>query len=131
MENEGEPQEPQESLESSEFSPETIELLKKQLENLKDIPNIDLSEYKYIFDDPNKVKKQTDSQYEIHINLTANVLENIPGAEFPESKNICTNNYFIPVPSGHNHHEYLKAFFDYVENCMSSSASSAEEKFNE
>jgi hypothetical protein len=114
-----------------EFSAETIELLKKQIEDLKDIPNVDLSEYKYIFDDPNKVKKQTDAQYEIHINLTANVLENVPGAEFPDSKSVCTNNYFIPVPSGHNHHEYLKAFFDYVENCMSSSASSAEEKPNE
>jgi hypothetical protein len=114
-----------------EFSAETIELLKKQIEDLKDIPNVDLSEYKYIFDDPNKVKKQTDTQYEIHINLTANVLENVPGTEFPDSKSVCTNNYFIPVPSGHNHHEYLKAFFDYVENCMSSSASSAEEKPNE
>jgi hypothetical protein len=113
---------------TQEFSPETIELLKKQLEDLNNIPNIDLSEYKYIFDDPNKVKKQTDAQYEIHINLTANVLENIPGAEFPESKNICTNNYFIPVPSGHDHHEYLKAFFDHIENCMTSSASSASEK---
>jgi hypothetical protein len=116
MENEAQPQ---------EFSQETIELLKKQLEQLQDDSKIDLSEYKYIFDDPNIVKKQTDAQYEIHINLTANVLENIPGAEFPDSKNICTNNYFIPVPSGHDHHEYLKAFFDYVENCMSSSASQA------
>jgi hypothetical protein len=116
MENEAQPQ---------EFSQETIELLKKQLEQLQDDSKIDLSEYKYIFDDPNIVKKQTDAQYEIHINLTANVLENISGAEFPDSKSICTNNYFIPVPSGHDHHEYLKAFFDYVENCMSSSASQA------
>jgi hypothetical protein len=121
----------EEKPEMPQLSQEAIEIFKKQLEELGANPNIDLSEYKYIFDDPNKVKKQTDSQYEIHINLTANVLENIPGAEFPDSKSVCTNNYFIPVPSGHNHHEYLKAFFDYVENCMSSSASSVEEKPNE
>jgi hypothetical protein len=104
---------------------ENIELLKQQLEQLNLDSNIDRSEYKYIFEDPNKVKKQTDSQYEIHINLTANILENIPNSEFPDSKSICMNNYFIPVPSGHDHNEYLKAFFDYLENCMSSSASSA------
>lgn len=109
-----------------------IDFLKKQLEQLNDDHRIDLSEYKYIFDDPNKVKKQTDAQYEIYINLTANVLEHVEGAEFPESKSICTNNYFIPVPSGQNHHEYLKAFFDYVENCMSNSASqSSVEQNNE
>lgn len=101
-----------------------IELLKKQLEQLNLDSSIDRSEYKYIFEDPNKVKKQTDAQYEIHINLTANILENIPDSEFPDSKSICINNYFIPVPSGHDHNEYLKAFFDYLENCMTSSASS-------
>ena len=100
-----------------------IDFLKKQLENLNEDHEIDLSEYKYLFDDPNKVKKQTDAQYEIYINLTANVLEHIEGTEFPESKSVCVNNYFIPVPSGQSHHEYLKAFFDYVENCMSNSAS--------
>lgn len=107
-----------------------IDFVKKQIEQLNEDHNIDLSEYKYIFDDPNKVKKQTDAQYEIYINLTANVLENIDGSEFPESKSICTNNYYIPVPSGQNHQEYLKAFFDYVENCMSDSASKASEEKN-
>jgi hypothetical protein len=117
----------------SGINTEDLEVLKKQLEELNEGQTIDRSEYSYIFDDPNQVKKQTDAQYEIHINLTANVLENIAGSEFPDSKNICVNNYFIPVPSGQNHHEYLKAFFDYVENCMSSSASSAsgEDQSNE
>lgn len=118
------------NIQNSGISPETIDLLKKQLEQLDEDHKVDLSEYKYIFDDPNRVKKQTDAQYEIYINLVANVLENIEGQEFPDSKSVCTNNYFIPVPSGHDHHEYLKAFFDYVENCMTSSATQASEDQN-
>ena len=103
------------------ISPENLELLKKQLEQLEIDKSIDLSEYKYIFEQ-NQVKKQTDAKYEIYISLVANVLENVEGQDFPESKDICSNNYYIPVPSGQDHHEYLKAFFDHLQGCMSSSA---------
>lgn len=110
----------------SGISPGQIEFLKKQIEQLDADHKVDLSDYRYIFDDANRVKKETDSQYEIYINLTANILENIPGLEFPESKSVCTNNYFIPVPSGQNHHEYLKAFFDHMQNCITLSAAESE-----
>ena len=105
-----------------------IDLLKHQIEQLNQDHKIDLSEYKYIFDDPNKIKKQTEFPYEIHINMTANILKNVEGAEFPESESVCINNYYIPVPSGNNYQQYVKAFFDYVENCMSNSASDMHNK---
>lgn len=104
-------------------SPYDSDILKHQLENLDMDHNIDLSPYKYIFDDPNQINKQTDAKYEIFISLTANVLENIEGVSFPESKHIASNNYYIPVPSGHNPDEYMSAFFEYMENCMNSAAS--------
>jgi len=114
------------------LSKEDLELLKKQLEQLEIDKDIDLSEYKYIFEQ-NQIRKQTDAKYEIYISLVANVLENIEGQDFPESRDICSNNYFIPVPSGQDHHEYLKAFFDHLQGCMSSSAeqSSEQESKNE
>jgi hypothetical protein len=115
----------------SGIHPDQLDLLKQQLDSLNIDPNIDLSPYKYIFDDPNQSKKQTEAKHEIFINLTANVLENIEGESFPASKYVASNNYYIPVPSGHDHNEYLSAFFEYIENCISSSASSAEEKLNE
>lgn len=105
--------------------PDQEDLLKQQLENLNKDYDIDLSPYKYIFDDPNQVKKQTEAKHEIFISLTANILENIEGEPFPESKHVASNNYYIPVPSGHDHHEYLSAFFEHIENCMSSSAEQA------
>lgn len=114
-------------------NPSDINSLKKQLEELDEKIEVDLSEYKYIFDDPNQVKKQTDAHHEIYINLTANILENVEGEIFPKSKNIYVNNYYIPVPSGHDHIEYVRSFFEYIENCMSSSAeqSSEQESKNE
>lgn len=116
------PESESQSFYPSGVTPEEIELFKKQIEDLDQTKAIDLSEYKYIFDDPNQVKKQTDAKYEIYINLTANILENIEGSDFPESKHIASNNYFIPVPSGQDYQEYLSSFCNYLENCMSSSA---------
>lgn len=113
---------------SKNFSSEDIELIKKHLEGLSDPEIKNKSEYNYIFDDHNKVKKHTDAQYEIHINLTANILENIPGAEFPQSKDLMINNYFIPVPSGHDYVEYIDAFVNYIQQCMQSSADKASDK---
>lgn len=115
---------------SMKINADGLDFLKKQLEQLNEDHKVDLSEYKYIFDAPNKVKKQTDAKYEIYINITANILENIEGSEFPDSKSINTNNYYIPVPSGQDHKEYLKAFFDYIEQCMSASAEKASTKEN-
>lgn len=107
----------------SGYNQNDIDILKHQIENLDIDHNIDLSPYKYIFDDPNQINKQTDAKYEIFINLTANLLENIEGAAFPESKHIASNNYYIPVPSGQDPNKYIATFFEYIENCMSSSAS--------
>lgn len=113
----------------SSFSPENIDLLKKHLDGLlKDEEIKDKSQYNYIFDDPNRVKKHTDAQYEIHINLIANILENVPDAEFPESKDLMINNYFIPVPSGHDYVEYIDAFVNHIQGCMQSSADQATNK---
>jgi hypothetical protein len=58
--------------------------------------------------------------------MTANIMENIEGSEFPEHRNVYANNYFIPVPSGNDHNEYVKIFFNYLENCMLTSAEKAE-----
>jgi len=110
---------------SMKIDADGLDFLKKQLEQLNEDHKVDLSEYKHIFDATDKIKKQTDAKYEIYINLTANILENIDGSEFPESKSINSNNYYIPVPSGQDHNQYLKAFFDYIEHCMSASAEKA------
>ena len=108
-----------------QFSEEQINLLKDQINKLDAKIDVDRSQFSYIFDDPNKVKKQTDAQYEIYINLTANILENIPGSDFPLSKDLMINNYFIPVPSGNNYVDYISAFVKYIETCIQQSADKA------
>lgn len=112
---------------SSTQSP--IDFLKGSIDDILKTPEqsdkelIDLSEFNYIFDDPNKIKKQTENKYEIFINVTASLLESIEGEEFPNSQNICSNNYFIPVPSGVQYDEYLKVFIEHMEKSMIGAAS--------
>lgn len=109
----------------AEFTEEQINFLKDRISQMDTDLDLDKSEFAYIFDDPNKVKKQTDSQYEIYINLTANVLENIPDAEFPLSKDLMVNNYFIPVPSGQDYREYIDSFVKHIVSCIQRSAEEA------
>jgi hypothetical protein len=114
------------SIEPSQFfTKEEVDVYKQQIDSLKDLKQEDLSEYNYIFDDPNNISKQTDAQYEIYINLTANILKKIDDNKYPEINTVCTNSYHIPVPSGENHNTYIKNFFEYVEKCMISSAEEA------
>ena len=113
-----------------EWSPENETFIKNQVDQLNKDHNIDLSDYSYIFKDMYETKKQTDAKQEIFISITANILEHEENSPLPQSKAICNNNYYIPVPSGNNHENYLKLFFDYIENCMGLAASNAQSKEN-
>lgn len=62
----------------------------------------------------------TSSEHEIVIDLNMSLLsrtQNDIGA-IPENKQIYNNNYWIPVPSGHNPEEYVLAFINHFEKSM-------------
>jgi hypothetical protein len=74
------------------------------------------------YDDKKKIMMSL-SGIEIVADLTISVLIKNPedSAAFPETRNMYNNNYWIPVPSGHNVDEYVLAFLTNFEKAMSSS----------
>lgn len=60
---------------------------------------------------------------EIVVDLTINVLSKNPNDEaaIPTNNHVYNNNYWIPVPSGHNVDEYVLAFIKHFEQALSSS----------
>lgn len=74
------------------------------------------------FDEKQKLMLMS-SGNEIVVDLNISVMSrdtNDPSA-FPQSKQIYNNNYWIPVPSGHNSDEYVISFVRHFENAMSKS----------
>lgn len=71
--------------------------------------------------------KLIECRHEIIINVTANVMEEDDEGLTVGSKEICKKNYHIPVPSNKDYNDYLKGFFDFMEECMKSSAEHANE----
>lgn len=70
--------------------------------------------------------KIIDCKHEIAIKVIANVYTQDDEKSIIDSIEICQKNYHIPVPAKKNYHEYLKGFFDHLENCMSTSATKME-----
>jgi effector-binding domain-containing protein len=103
-----------------------IDIIKEKIKELSDSNDtVDLSEYQYIFESANRIKKQTDTIYEIYLNLSINILENKEDSEYSQPKHIFANHYHIPVPSGMEYPVYLEAFMDHFHLCMQNSAEQA------
>lgn len=60
---------------------------------------------------------------EILVDLNISILIKDPNDQeaFPENRQVYNNNYWIPIPSGHNIEEYVLAFLKNFENSMSKS----------
>jgi hypothetical protein len=71
-------------------------------------------------------QKLISCRHEIVINVIANVLEENDQGEKIGSKSICRKNYHIPVPANKDYNEYMSAFFDHMEKCMTSSANESD-----
>jgi hypothetical protein len=72
--------------------------------------------------------KLIDCRHEIVISVLATVMEQDDEGNFVGTKTVAKKNYHIPVPSNINHEDYLDGFFNFLENCMSTSAVNTEEK---
>lgn len=70
--------------------------------------------------------KLIECRHEIIISVLATVMEEDEEGKTIGTKQIAKQTYHIPVPSNRNHEEYLKGFFNFIENCMSTSAEKME-----
>jgi maltose-binding protein MalE len=70
-------------------------------------------------------QKLFDSRHEIIFSITANVVEQDDTGQAVASRHICRKNYHIPVPATKDYNEYMTAFFDFLEKCLSDSANQA------
>jgi hypothetical protein len=66
-------------------------------------------------------KKLIACRHEIVIDVTANVMEEDESGEQVGTKEICKQNYRIPVPSNKDYNVFMKAFFNHIESCMGKS----------
>jgi hypothetical protein len=63
----------------------------------------------------NQLDKLIDCPHEIVFTITANVLTQNEKGELTGTREVCTQNYHIPVPVDKDYNEYMKAFFSYLE----------------
>jgi hypothetical protein len=66
-------------------------------------------------------KKLIACRHEIVINVMASVMEEDESGEQIGTKEICKQNYRIPIPSNKDYNVFLKAFFNHLEKSMSKS----------
>lgn len=71
---------------------------------------------------PGKTTKLMDCPHEIVFKITASVLEEDKEGQLVSSKEVCTKDYHIPVPIDKDYKEYMKIFFNFLENGLASSA---------
>lgn len=74
------------------------------------------------------INKLIKCKHEIIFKIVANVLEENDKEELVQSKEICSKTYHIPVPEDADYHEYMKAFFSFLEQAL---ASSTEQTYRE
>ena len=98
---------------------EAIEAIQNQHASSSLSDNINMSSNKLI-----------DCRHEIVIQVVAKVLEEDETGMTIGAKEICQKNYHIPVPANRDYNEYMKGFFNFLENCMSTSATNLEEDTN-
>lgn len=91
-------------------------------------PDIDAEVSSKIIDDfpmleSDKHEFLTSADQEILVDLNINILSRNPSdeAEMPQNKHIYNNNYWIPVPSGHDADQYLLSFIEHFELALKQS----------
>jgi hypothetical protein len=105
-----------------EITQEEKDNILNALDNIKkQLSGHDLSDY--ISKDNVKL---IECKHEIVISVIASVFEENETGETIGAKEIAKKNYHIPVPSNKNYQEYLSGFFNFLENCMTSSAQNME-----
>lgn len=73
-------------------------------------------------------QKLIDCRHEIVMSLTAFVYQQDDEGKDIAAAEICKKNFHIPVPANQDYHEYMRGFFSFLENCISTSATAAENK---
>lgn len=73
-------------------------------------------------------KKLIECKHEIIIAVTASIFEENDEGNTIGAKEICKKNYHIPVPSDRDYQDYLSGFFNFLEQCMSSSVDRVEQQ---
>lgn len=76
-------------------------------------------------------EKLLDCRHEIVITVTAKILEQDDTGNPVGIKEICKQNYHIPVPQQKNYHEYMAGFFERLQTCIMSSDKQATESASE
>lgn len=66
-------------------------------------------------------EKLLDCRHEIIITVTAKVLEQDEVGNPVGTKEICKQNYHIPVPQNKDYHEYMGGFFNRLQRCIMTS----------
>jgi len=63
-------------------------------------------------------EKLLECKHEIVITVTAKVLEEDNNGEAVGIKEICKQNYHVPVPQNKHYHEYMEGFFNHLQKCI-------------
>jgi hypothetical protein len=107
-----------------EITPEEKDSIINALDSIrKQMSGQDLSDY--ISKDNTKL---IECKHEIVISVVASIFEEDDTGNLIGAKEISKKNYHIPVPSNKRYEDYLHGFFNFLENCMSSSLEKAEEQ---
>jgi hypothetical protein len=106
-----------------DISPDIDNLVKNFIENYQnETISLDKTSYKDLDESDEKL---ISCPHEIVFTINANVLAENDKGELVSSKEICSKKYHIPVPIDKNYHIFMTAFFQYLENCLQTSASQA------
>lgn len=123
--------------ETKNITQEEIDRIKTEIEqSFKDIdinsPEelIKYLQNNYNLDIPDleRPKKLIECPHEIIFDVKATVLEENEKGEIVGCKEICRKDYHIPVPPTADYNYYMESFFQYLENCITSSAKHAANK---
>jgi hypothetical protein len=103
----------------------------EEKKNIHDALDGVLKQYSLSNEISQEYEKLLECRHEIVITLTAKVLEQDDTGDTTGVKEICKQNYHIPVPQNKNYHEYMAGFFDRLQKCIMVSDQSATESASE
>lgn len=109
---------------SNNISNEEKNLLDSTIENI-------MKQYSLANEISQEYEKLLECRHEIIITVTAKVLEQNESGDAVGMKEICKQNYHIPVPQNKNYHEYMEGFFHHLQKCIVTSDKSATESSSE
>lgn len=90
-----------------------------------------LKQYSLTNEISQEYEKLIDCRHEIVITVTAKVLEQDETGNPVGMKEICKQNYHVPVPQNKHYHEYMAGFFDHLQKCIMTSDKQATEQASE